>query len=70
MCARFQEQPYPVVAFYGLGKIAELSVDKFGEDVTTYVEKGFYVGDGLTLLPTETEAVDLIGRTQTAPQTS
>jgi hypothetical protein len=47
-----------VVAFYGLGKIAELSVDKFGEDVSTYVERDIYVGDGLTLLPTETEAVE------------
>ena len=61
----FENSRTPVVASYGgLGKIAELSVDKFGENVRTFVERDLQVDDGLTLLPTETEVIDLVGRTQ------
>ncbi|XP_061170421.1 uncharacterized protein LOC133179742 [Saccostrea echinata] len=62
----FGNSPSPAVATYGLRKVAEISSKAFGEDVKLFVERDFYVDDGLTSLCEEVSAVDLIKRTQQA----
>lgn len=62
MCKHvFGNSPSPAIANYGLKKAAE----KADDDVTHFVQKDFYVDDGLTSRPTVTQAVDLIKNTQT-----
>lgn len=47
MCAHvFGNSPSPAIATYGLRKTAEISKESFGEDVTQFVCKDFYVDDG------------------------
>ncbi len=49
MCVHvFGNSPSPAVATYGLRKIAENSETQFGSDVKNFVERDFYVDDGLT----------------------
>lgn len=69
MCAHvFGNSPSPAIATYGLRKTAEISKESFGEDVTHFVCKDFYVDDGLTSLSTSDMAIDLMKRTQSALQ--
>jgi hypothetical protein len=64
----FGNSPSPSIATYGLRKTAEVAEPEFGKDVTEFVEKNFYVDDGLLSLPTVPQAIDLMKRTQQALQ--
>ena len=62
MCAHvFGNSPSPSVATFGLHK----STRNSDEDIVNFVEKDFYVDDALTSVPTASQAVDLLKRTQT-----
>ncbi|KAM5180734.1 uncharacterized protein ACMZJ9_001273 [Mantella aurantiaca] len=60
----FGNSPSPTVAIYGLRKTAKEGEEEFGTDAHQFVERNFYVDDGLKSLPTEEEAIDLLTRTQ------
>ena len=55
----------PAVANYGLRKTAEVGEDEFGSDAKAFVNRNFYVDDGLHSAPTTEDAIDLLRRTQT-----
>ncbi|XP_061193706.1 uncharacterized protein LOC133201933 [Saccostrea echinata] len=62
MCAHvFGNSPSPSVAIFGLLK----STRNSDEDIVEFVKNDFYVDDALTSLPTASQAVDLLKRTQT-----
>nr|XP_027232691.1 uncharacterized protein LOC113824143 [Penaeus vannamei] len=46
----FGNSPSPAVAIYGLQKTAEAAGSTYGEDVTKFVQRHFYVDDGLISL--------------------
>lgn len=60
----FGNSPSPAVAAYGLKRTVE--VDDVDKDVKDFVNNNFYVDDGLISLPSETEVISLLQRTQTA----
>ncbi|KAM4019382.1 uncharacterized protein ACNLHF_000087 [Anomaloglossus baeobatrachus] len=60
----FGNSPSPAVATYGLRRTALEGESEYGTDARGFVEKDFYVDDGLKSLPTEEEAIDLLKRTQ------
>lgn len=62
----FGNRPSPAIANYGLHKTAEISVEKYGSDVKDFIQKNFYVDDGLISLPSASEAIDLMTRTMSA----
>jgi hypothetical protein len=56
----FGNSPSSAVASYGLLK----TVENAGSDVKYFVHHNFYVNDGLVSLPSESDAIDLMKRTQ------
>ena len=54
----------PAVATLGLRKTAQVGEDQFGSDAREFVERNFYVDDGLKSLPGSEESIDLLQRTQ------
>ncbi|XP_042150458.1 uncharacterized protein LOC121838334 [Ixodes scapularis] len=60
----FGNSPSPAVATYGLRKTAQEGEEEFGKDAREFVEKNFYVDDGLKSLPTADGVIDLVKRTQ------
>ncbi|XP_022110113.1 uncharacterized protein LOC110989793 [Acanthaster planci] len=60
----FGNSPSPAVAIYGLHRAAREGEHDYGEDTREFVTRHFYVDDGLKSLPTATEAIDLLQRTQ------
>lgn len=60
----FGNSPSPSVAIYGLRRAAQEHQDEYGTDSREFVMRNFYVDDGLTSVPTEKEAIDLLKRTQ------
>ncbi|KAM7281667.1 uncharacterized protein ISCGN_006482 [Ixodes scapularis] len=60
----FGNSPSPAVATYGLRKTAQEGEEEFGKDTREFVEKDFYVDDGLKSLPTADGVIDLLKRTQ------
>jgi hypothetical protein len=56
----FGNSPSPAVASYGLLK----TVENAGSGVKGFVHYNFYVDDGLVPLPSESDAIDLMKRTQ------
>nr|XP_027222264.1 uncharacterized protein LOC113814404 [Penaeus vannamei] len=60
----FGNSPSPAVAIYGLQKTAEAAGSTYGEDVTKFVQRHFYVDDGLISLSSTEEAINLLTRTQ------
>ena len=56
----------PAVATFGLRKTVNDGEEKCSEKVKQFVNRNFYVDDGLASLPTAKEAVDLIMETQAA----
>jgi hypothetical protein len=67
MCVHvFGNGPSPAIATYGLRKAALETVDEYGEDVCTFVNKNFYVDDGIVSTRSPEETVSLIKRTQSA----
>lgn len=60
----FGNSPSPAVTIYGLRQAAREGEPEYRPDTRTFVERDFYVDDGLKSLPTEEEAIDLLRRTQ------
>ncbi|XP_051792766.1 uncharacterized protein LOC127530319 [Acanthochromis polyacanthus] len=60
----FGNSPSPAVAIYGLHRAAEHGAIEHGMDTKHFVERNFYVDNGLKSLPSATEAIDLLTRTQ------
>ena len=54
----------PAVATFGLRKTAQVGEAEFGSDAKEFVDKNFYVDDGLKSMPGSEQAVDLLRRTQ------
>ena len=62
----FGNSPSPAVAIYGLRRAIKEGAQEHEADTVNFVERHFYVDDGLCSVPTETEAVDLLRRTQSS----
>lgn len=60
----FGNGPSPAVAIYRLRRAIREGAQEHGADTVKFVERHFYVDDGLVSVPTEAEAIDLIQRTQ------
>ncbi|KAK7898591.1 hypothetical protein WMY93_019444 [Mugilogobius chulae] len=60
----FGNSPSPAVAIYGLRRAIREGAPKYGEDTIQFVERHFYVDDGLMSVPTDHHAVDILTRTQ------
>ncbi|XP_066448142.1 uncharacterized protein [Eleutherodactylus coqui] len=60
----FGNSPSPAVAIYGLKRSAREGEEEYGQDVRQFVERDFYVDDGLKSLPSPDAAIDLLKRTQ------
>lgn len=60
----FGNSPSPAVAIYGLRRAIREGAQKHGADTVQFVERHFYVDDGLLSVPTDAEAIDLLKRTQ------
>lgn len=55
---------FPAIAMYGLRRAAQHGEAEFGADAKSFVQRDFYVDDGLKSLPSITEAIDLLKATQ------
>lgn len=55
----FGNSPSPCVATYGLRRAAKEGEKEFGAEARQFVERNFYVDDGLVSLPTEEKAITL-----------
>ncbi|XP_040197695.1 uncharacterized protein LOC120930586 [Rana temporaria] len=60
----FGNSPSPAVATYGLRRTAQEGKKEFGSDTRQFIERDFYVDDGLKSFSTPEEAVNLIKRAQ------
>ncbi|XP_034163934.2 uncharacterized protein LOC117598271 [Pangasianodon hypophthalmus] len=60
----FGNRPSPAVAIYGLRRAIREGAQEHGADTVKFVERHFYVDDGLVSVPSEAEAIDLLQRTQ------
>lgn len=60
----FGNSPSPAVAIYGLRRAALSGEKDYGAEARHFVERNFYVDDGLTSLPTEEKAIKLLKATQ------
>lgn len=60
----FGNSPSSAVAIHCLRHAAEEGEREFGKDARQFVERDFYVDDGLKSLPTPAAAIDLLKRTQ------
>lgn len=60
----FGNSPSPTVATYWLRRAVQQCEDEYGTDCKQFVMRNFYVDDGLTSVPTETEAINLLTRTR------
>ncbi|KAK3545643.1 hypothetical protein QTP70_008781 [Hemibagrus guttatus] len=66
----FGNSPSPAVAIYGLRRAAAYDEKEYGSDAKRFVEREFYVDDGLLSTPTTAEAIDLLTRTKEMLATS
>ncbi|XP_072564870.1 uncharacterized protein, partial [Paramormyrops kingsleyae] len=65
MCVHvFGNSPSPAVAMFGLRKAALHGESGCGWEARHFVERNFYVDDGLTSVPTEQQAIALLHNTQ------
>ncbi|KAK0132197.1 hypothetical protein N1851_032987 [Merluccius polli] len=60
----FGNRPSPAVAIYGLRRAALHGEDEFGGDAKQFIERDFYVDDGLKSLPSATAAINLLKSAQ------
>ena len=60
----FGNGPSTAVASYGLKKTPSDGEERFGEVAARFVHHNFHVDDGITLLPTADEAIELVTTTQ------
>lgn len=59
----FGNSPSPAVAIYGLRRAAQKGEASYGADTKQFIQRHFYVDDGLISVPTESAAIDLLKRT-------
>ncbi|XP_028822925.1 uncharacterized protein LOC114778148, partial [Denticeps clupeoides] len=62
----FGNSPSPAIAIYGLRRAIREGEREHGSDTVDFVERHFYVDDGLHSLPSDAEAIDLLSRTQSS----
>ncbi|KAK3522434.1 hypothetical protein QTP86_010804 [Hemibagrus guttatus] len=62
----FGNNPSPAIAIYGLRRAAKEGELEHGLDTQQFVERHFYMADGLISLPNEEDAISLLKRTQKA----
>lgn len=60
----FGNSPSPAVAIYGLHRAAQHGASEYGTDAKHFVERDFYVDDGLKSFSSAAKAIDLLKRTQ------
>lgn len=60
----FGNRPSPSVAIYGLKRTAMEGEEEYGTDVREFIERHFYVDDGLKSFPSEAQAIDVLHRAQ------
>lgn len=60
----FGNSPSPAVAIYCMRRAAQEGEQEHGTDARQFVERQFYVDDGLTSVATPEDAVDLLTRTK------
>lgn len=60
----FGNSPSPAVAIYRLRQAAGKGENVHGSDTKQFVERHFYVDDGLVSLPTDDRAISLLQRTR------
>lgn len=60
----FGNSPSPSVAIYGLRRAIHEGAHKYGAETVLFVERHFYVDDGLISVATDAEAISLLQRTQ------
>ena len=60
----FGNGPSPAIATFGLRKTADDGEEKYGKATRDFVYRNFYVDDGLTSCPTESETIELIRNAQ------
>lgn len=60
----FGNCPSPAVAMYGLKRTAIEGEDKYGTEVRQFVERYFYVDDGLKSFSSEEKAIGVLKATQ------
>lgn len=66
----FGNSPSPAVAIYGLRRAAAYGEEEYGSDARHFVEREFYVDDGLLSTPTAAGTIDLLTRTKKMLATS
>lgn len=60
----FGNSPSPSVAIYCMRRAAQKGEQEHGSDARQFVERQFYLDDGLTSVATPEEAIDLLSRTR------
>ncbi|XP_062422700.1 uncharacterized protein LOC119214058 [Pungitius pungitius] len=60
----FGNSPSPAVAIFALRRAAKHQEECYGSDARHFVERDFYVDDGLKSFSTEAEAIEVVRRTQ------
>lgn len=60
----FGNSPSPAVAIYCMRRAAQQGEQEHGSQARQFVERQFYIDDGLTSVATPEEAIDLLVRTQ------
>ncbi|XP_055487755.1 uncharacterized protein LOC129695020 [Leucoraja erinacea] len=60
----FGNSPSPAVATYGLRRAANEEETTYGNDARKFIERDFYVDDGVKSFPTEAEAISILNRAQ------
>lgn len=60
----FGNSPSPAVAIFGLKNVAHQLDTQYSPDARQFVQRHFYVNDGLKSVPTESEAIKLLKDTQ------
>ena len=62
----FGNGPSPAIATFGLRKTVNHGEEEYTREVKQFVNRNFYVDDGLASVPSAREAIDLVEETQTA----
>ena len=60
----FGNRPSPAVATFGLRKVAQEGQLHYGQDAKEFVERNFYVDDGLLVAPTPEQAIEVLKQTK------
>ena len=60
----FGNGPSPAIATFGLRKTADHGEEKYGKATRDFIHRNFYVDDGLTSCPTESETISRVRNAQ------